>query len=120
MSSGGSGGLPHVKNRTLTLEGSEPDTAELCARVRELCGDGPVGVVCEASGVAAPTLATVQALARAAVTARRLGVPFRVRAAPPLRGLLHLVGLVELLGEPEQREPPGGVQEGVQPDDPPP
>lgn len=106
--------------RTLTLELPEPDTAELCARVRALCRDGPDGVVCDAAGVTAPTLATVQALARAALTARRLGVSFRVvGAGPGLRALLHLVGLVELLGEPEEREPPGGVEEGVQPGDPP-
>ncbi|CAM5558246.1 hypothetical protein SAVIM338S_04592 [Streptomyces avidinii] len=105
--------------RTLTLEGPEPDTAELCARVLALCRDGPGGVVvCDVSAVAAPTLATVQALARAALTARRPGVPFRVTGAgPALRALLDLVGLVELLGEPEEREPPGGVEEGVEPDD---
>nr|WSX50145.1 STAS domain-containing protein [Streptomyces sp. NBC_00974] len=117
MSSGGAGGLPHVETRTLTLEGPEPDTAELCARVAALCRDGPGRVVCDVSAVAAPTLATVQALARAALTARRLGIPFRVRASPPLRALLHLVGLLELLGEAEEREPPGGVQERVEPDD---
>ncbi|WP_442814936.1 STAS domain-containing protein [Streptomyces sp. NBC_01298] len=101
--------------RTLALEGPEPNTAELCARVRALCRDGPDGVVCDVRAVAAPTLATVQALARAALTTRRLGIPFRVTGAgPPLRALLHLVGLVELLGEPEEREPPGGVEEGVQ------
>lgn len=101
----------------MALEGPEPDVAELCARVRVLCRDGPDSVVCDATAVTAPTLATVQALARAALTARRLGVPLRVRAAPALRALLHLVGLVELLGEPEEREPPGGVEEGVEPDD---
>ncbi|WP_443065970.1 hypothetical protein [Streptomyces sp. NBC_00503] len=74
--------------------------------------------MCDVSAVAAPTLSTVQALARAALTARRLGVPFRITGAvPALRALLHLVGLVELLGEAEEREPPGGVQEGVEPDD---
>lgn len=101
----------------MALEGPEPDAAELCAHVSALCRDGPGGVVCDATGVTAPTLRTVQALARAALTARRLGVPLRVRAAPPLHALLHLVGLVELLGEPEEREPPGGVEEGVEPDD---
>lgn len=118
MSSGSAEGLSHVETRTLTLEGPEPDTDELCARVRALCRDGPDGVVCEATGSVAPTLATVQALARAALTARRLGVPLRVTGAgPALRALLDLVGLVELLGQAEEREPPGGVQEGVEPDD---
>ncbi|MCY0932821.1 STAS domain-containing protein [Streptomyces sp. H34-S4] len=74
--------------------------------------------MCDVTALAVPTLATIQALARAALTARRLGIPFRVTGAgPALRALLHLVGLVELLGEPEEREPPGGVQEGVEPDD---
>ncbi|MGW0362143.1 STAS domain-containing protein [Streptomyces sp. NPDC002990] len=104
--------------RTVALEGQEPDTAELCARVRELCRDGPDWMVCDVSGVVAPTLATVQALARAALTARRLGVRFEVRAAPPLRGLLELVGLGETLREAEEREPPLGVQEGVEAGDP--
>ncbi|MFE9563415.1 STAS domain-containing protein [Streptomyces sp. NPDC006487] len=104
--------------RILAPEGPEPDAAELCARVRALCRDGPDAVVCDVGAVAAPTLATVQALARAALTARRLGIPFRVTGATPaLRALLHLVGLVELLGEPEEREPPGGVQEGIEPGD---
>ncbi|MFJ7270208.1 STAS domain-containing protein [Streptomyces sp. NPDC099050] len=107
-----------METRTLALEGPEPDTVELCARVRTLCRDGPDAVVCDVRAVAAPTLATVQALARAALTARRLGIPLRVTGAgPALRALLHLVGLVELLGEPEEREPPGGVEEGVEPDD---
>lgn len=107
--------------RTLALEGPEPDAAELCARVRALCRDGPDVVVCDVRAVVPPTLATVQALARAALTARRLGVSLRVTGAPPpLRALLHLVGLVELLGEPEEREPAGGVEEGVQAGDLPP
>ncbi|MER5931589.1 hypothetical protein [Streptomyces sp. NPDC002054] len=108
--------------RTLALQGREPDAAELCARVSDLCRDGPALLVCDATAVTRPTLATAHALARAALTARRLGVPFRVRAAPPLRGLLDLVGLRQPLAEPlrqsEQREPPGRVQEGVEPDDP--
>ncbi len=102
----------------MALEGPEPDTVELCTRVRTLCRDGPDAVVCDVRAVATPTLATVQALARAALTARLLDIPFRVTgAAPPLRALLHLVGLVELLGEPEEREPPGGVEEGIEPGD---
>lgn len=67
----------------MALEGPEPNTAELCARVRALCRDGPDGVVCDVRAVAAPTLATVQALARAALTTRRLGIPFRVTGAGP-------------------------------------
>ncbi|MFJ3883475.1 STAS domain-containing protein [Streptomyces sp. NPDC090077] len=107
--------------RTLALEGPQPDVPALCARVRDACRDGPRGIVCDTRGVTTPTLATVDALARMALTARRHGAPFTVTgAAPRLQALLHLVGLAgELLGQPEEREPPGGVQEGVQPDDPP-
>ncbi|MFG2295025.1 hypothetical protein [Streptomyces sp. NPDC048603] len=117
--------------RILALEGPEADPVELCARVRAICRDGPGEVVCDATALTAPTLGAVNALARAALTARRLGVPFRVRASPALQALLDLVGLGEPLGQPlqqplrqplrqaEQREPAGRVQEGVEPDDPP-
>lgn len=105
---------------TLALEGPQPNVPSLCARVSEACRDGPRGIVCDAAAVTAPTLATVDALARLALTARHHGTALTVTgAAPALRALLHLVGLAELLRQPEQREPPGGVQEGVQPDDPP-
>ena len=70
---------------------------ELCARVSAICRDGPGEVVCDATALTAPTLGTVHALARAALTARRLGVPFRVRPSPALHGLLALVGLGEPL-----------------------
>ncbi|MFJ8160719.1 STAS domain-containing protein [Streptomyces sp. NPDC096136] len=107
---------------TLALdEGPRPDVPALCARVGEACRDGPREIVCDARAAGTPSLATVDALARMALTARRHGTPFKVTGADPaLRALLDLVGLVELLGQPEQREPPGGVQEGVQSDDPPP
>ncbi|MFD0356952.1 STAS domain-containing protein [Streptomyces sp. NPDC127110] len=102
------------------MEGPHPDVPSLCARVSEACRDGPRAIVCDASGVTAPTLTTVDALARLALTARRHGTPFTVTGTPPaLRALLHLVGLGELLRQPEQREPPRRVQERVQPDDPP-
>ncbi|WP_411105762.1 hypothetical protein [Streptomyces sp. cmx-4-9] len=107
-----------METRTLTVEGPEPDAAGLCTRVAELCRGRPDGIVLDVGAVAGPTLATVQALARAALAARRLGVPLRVRAAPELRDLLELVGLGQLLGQAEEREPAFGVQEGVEPDDP--
>ncbi|QES52537.1 hypothetical protein DEJ50_20230 [Streptomyces venezuelae] len=112
------GGHQRVEIRILALEGPEVDPVELCARVRAICRDGPGEVVCDATALTAPTLGAVNAVARAALTARRLGVPFRVRASPALHALLDLVGLGQPLREPEQREPPGRVQEGVEPDDP--
>ncbi|WP_030763315.1 MULTISPECIES: STAS domain-containing protein [unclassified Streptomyces] len=104
----------------LVLPGPGPaapqDAALLCARLARLYDGGAGAVVCDAAAVTAPGLADVQVLARLRLTAR--GRPLRVTGAgPALRALLDLVGLVELLGEAEQREPPCGVQEGVEPDD---
>ncbi|MEU9719339.1 STAS domain-containing protein [Streptomyces sp. NPDC047976] len=120
MSSAAADGHPRVE-RTLALEGPQPDVPALCARLRELCRDGPGRpVTCDARAAEPPTLTTVDALARLALTAKRHGAPFTVTGTPPaLRALLHLVGLGELLRQPEQREPPSRVQEGVQPHDPP-
>ncbi|MCX5194825.1 STAS domain-containing protein [Streptomyces sp. NBC_00249] len=104
--------------RTLALEGPPADIPALCARVSEACRDGPAHVVCDVRAVTEPGLATVDALARMALTARRHGTPFRVTGADGrLLALLRLVGLVELLGETEEREPPVGVEEGVEADD---
>ncbi|MGW1772884.1 STAS domain-containing protein [Streptomyces sp. NPDC002104] len=104
----------------LVLPGPGPtaaDAALLCARLALLYDAGASEVVCDAAAVGVPGLAHVNALARLRLTAG--GRPFRVAGVgPPLRALLDLVGLVELLGEPEEREPPGGVQEGVEPGDP--
>ncbi|KJY26995.1 MULTISPECIES: STAS domain-containing protein [Streptomyces] len=104
---------------TLALDGPQPDIPALCARVSEACREGPPRqLVCDASRAGRPTLATVEALARMALTARSHRTPFTVTGATPaLRALLDLVGLVELLGEAEQGEPAGRVQEGVEADD---
>ncbi|MFF4386022.1 MULTISPECIES: STAS domain-containing protein [unclassified Streptomyces] len=105
--------------RRLVLPGPTPtatDGARLCARLVRLYEGGATAVECDAGAVTAPDLADVEVLARLRLTAR--GRPLRVTGAEPaLRALLDLVGLVELLGEVEQREPPSGVQEGVEPDD---
>lgn len=79
-------------------------------------------VVCDVAGVAGNDLRTVEALARRHVAARRAGRTLRVRgASDELVGLLDLVGLADVLGlasgleargETEQREQPGGVEEG--------
>ena len=80
---------------------------------------------CDASGVCRADLATVDAMAQAYVNARRLGSRIRfVNASPTLEELLAFVGLDEvLLGrlerQPEEREEPVGVEERVEPDDPP-
>ncbi|MFJ6719352.1 MULTISPECIES: STAS domain-containing protein [unclassified Streptomyces] len=108
--------------RRLVLSGPAV-TVEDADRLDALCRDGPrpLWVVCAAGELGDAGLADVDGLARLALAARRAGVRLSLAgAAPRLRALLDLVGLVELLGEPEHREPPGGVQEGVQPDDLPP
>ncbi|WP_328927284.1 STAS domain-containing protein [Streptomyces sp. NBC_00190] len=103
----------------LVLPGPSPtarDAVLLCASLARLYDAGATAVVCDAAAVTSPGLASVEALARLRLTAGAR--PFRITGAPPaLRALLDLVGLVELLGEAEEREPPGGVQEGVEPDD---
>ncbi|MEU9108454.1 STAS domain-containing protein [Streptomyces xanthophaeus] len=93
------------------------DAARLCARLARLYEDGAAAVVCDAGALTAPDLAAVEVLARLRLTARGRGAFTVSGASPPLRALLHLVGLVELLGEAEEREPAVGVQEGVEPDD---
>ncbi|MBT2455274.1 STAS domain-containing protein [Streptomyces sp. ISL-86] len=103
----------------LVLPGPTPtarDAVLLCARLARLYEDGARAVECDARAVTAPGLGAVEVLARLRLTAR--GRPFRVTGAgPALRALLGFVGVVELLGEPEEREPSRGVQEGVEPDD---
>ena len=70
-------------------------------------------------------LATVNALARAHLDARRAGTRLRfVNVPPELQELIAFVGLAEvLLGrserQPEQREEPLGVEKRREPDDPP-
>ncbi|MFF2195268.1 STAS domain-containing protein [Streptomyces sp. NPDC058157] len=110
-----------METRRLALPGPSPteqDAAALCARLARLYDGGARAVVCEAGAVTAPGLGAVAVLARLRLAARGLGAFTVTGATPALRALLDLVGLVELLGEPEQREPAGGVQEGVEPDDP--
>ncbi|MFD9910738.1 STAS domain-containing protein [Streptomyces sp. NPDC059063] len=80
-------------------------------------------VVCDVRGVTTADLATVDAVARMRLTARRAGTGLRLRGpTPALWALLGLVGLAELCveveGHPEEREPPFGVEEAVESGDP--
>lgn len=91
-------------------------------------------VVCDVGGVLHADAVVLDALARLQLTARRAGcaVQFQ-RVSEVLHGLLALTGFAEVLclgdgpadqsvvevgRQPEQREQVGGVQEGVEPDDP--
>ena len=59
---------------------------------------GMPALVCDLSG-AAPTAATVDVLARLALSLRRRGCRLRVRrASPELRELIAFMGLTEALG----------------------
>ena len=102
----------------------------MCEEVRALLerSDADV-VICDVGALVAPDVGTVDALARVALTARRLGRRVRLhRACGELRDLLALLGLddvvpsvgdlaVEARRQPEQREHPRGVQERVERDD---
>ena len=96
----------------------------LCDRVRESSeGSGPGPLPCECGGIADPDVGTIEALARMALAARRLGHRLELRATrPDLRELLVLVGLeelaVEVVGQPEEREVARGVEEEGDPGDP--
>jgi hypothetical protein len=97
------------------------DVGRLGRDVRARVGAGGGGVVvCDVSRVVSPALALVDVLARLQLAARRAGGRIRVRGpSPELRALLGLLGLpLEVEGEPEQREPPLGVEEAVEPGDP--
>ena len=88
-------------------------------------------VVCDVGGLDRPDLDAIEALARLALAARRLGCGVRLEnAAPDLRRLVAFVGLAGILpcstasaiepgGQAEQREEPGGVEEERDPADSP-
>jgi STAS domain-containing protein len=90
---------------------------------------GPRRVVCDVSALAEPDLTTIDALARIALDAWRLGCQVQLRnASPELRELLALAGLadvvrcvagsgVESRGETEEREELRGVEEERDPAD---
>ncbi|MEW2291767.1 STAS domain-containing protein [Streptomyces sp. NPDC006743] len=125
MSSAGPAGLPDVDAQTpavLVLPGpvAREEVAGLCADVRSLLQAGPAAVVvCDVGGLGPPGLAAVDLLARLQLAARRAGGRIRLRDPDPaLPALLDLVGLAfEVEGQPEEREPPLGVQEAVEPGD---
>jgi ABC-type transporter Mla MlaB component len=101
------------------LEGpiERSDIARLCERVRLLLARSNAKlVVCDVRALTKPDAATIDALARLQLTARRLGSQVRLRhACGALQDLLALVGLSEVVplspasrleprGQAEQRE----------------
>ncbi len=88
--------------RELVIAGpvADGDVAALCARLRELARDDPVRIVVCDVGTLAPEARSVDALARLALTARRLGCPLRLRnVSPQLRGLVGFCGLDGVLAD---------------------
>ena len=107
------------------------DVPRLWARVRPLLDGGHAQVVvCDLGALTDPDLGTVDALARLQLAARRAGCWLQVRdACRDLQALLALVGLgeavpcearsgLEPVGQAEQREQPGRVEEERDPGDP--
>src|SRR5437773_4263816 len=103
---------------------SRADVKAACERLHALAGGGDVeAIACDVSELAAE-VAAVDALARLALVARRLGCPLKVRrASPQLRDLVELCGLSDALGvvgrngrQPEEREEPVDVEESVEPE----
>ena len=76
------------------------DVPGLCAHVRELLDGSEADlVVCDVAGVSDPDCATVDALARIQLTARRLGSELRLRgASDELHEVLAMAGLCEVVG----------------------
>ncbi|MBJ3808725.1 STAS domain-containing protein [Streptomyces flavofungini] len=90
--------------------------ADLCAVAH---ASGAAEVICDVGGITTADLMTVEAVARLGLAARRAGTGLRLRGpTPALWALLRLVGLAELCveveGDPEEREPPLGVEEAVE------
>lgn len=100
------------------------DIPEWCCRVRALLEATHASqVVGDVGGLLRPGAATVDALARLRLSARRLGRTVRLRnPSPDLRDLLELLGMSDVVrpcepltleprGQSEQREELGGVEE---------
>ena len=126
MNSGRPSGLQIVDAMTpdvLVLPGpvTRDEVTRLCEDVHALLESTGTGVVVvDVAAIGPPGLAAVDLLARLELAARRARGRIRLRdPAPSLRALLDLVGLrFEVEGQTEQREPPLGVEEEVEPGEP--
>jgi STAS domain-containing protein len=113
-------GQPHALAGRIGPDDAETLSDCVCARVAA----GEEGALaCDVGGVEDPDMGTVDALARMALTARRLGRRVELRRArPDLRDLLELAGLgglaVEVGRKAEEREEAGDVEEEDDPADP--
>jgi ABC-type transporter Mla MlaB component len=126
------GPRPEASAFVLVISGpiTPADVERLCNRLRALAegNDAPL-VICDVGAVGDPDAATVDALARLQLTARRLGRQIVLRhACDELRQLLFLVGLSDVVplaggpqpgGKGEEREQTRGVEKRVDPGDSP-
>ena len=98
----GAGPAPGPSAAVLELRGviARSDVPQLCERVRALVEEGQADMVlCDVAGVSDPDCATVDALARMQLTAKRLGSGLRLRgASDELHELLAMAGLCEVVG----------------------
>jgi ABC-type transporter Mla MlaB component len=116
---------PQPKTIVLVVETLEPDDVhDLLAGIAPGTGRGDATIIlCDLARLADADIATVDALARLALRARRMGCAVSLR--DPSTELLELVGLagldavlpcrpgsgVEVVGQSEEREEPLGVEE---------
>ena len=98
----GSSQPPPVPDAVIVIIGPivAVDVPRLCEHVRSLLETSNAAVmVCDVGALVDPDVGTVDALARVALTARRLGRQIRLRDAPrELTQLLALVGLADVCG----------------------
>jgi hypothetical protein len=103
----------------------------LCERARRLVARTDAEVlICDMRSVVSPDFVTLEALARLQLTVGRLGCRLGLhRACGELQDLLRLAGLTDVVRswselalesrvQPEQGEPPSGVEEERDPADP--
>jgi ABC-type transporter Mla MlaB component len=124
---------PPVGSGTLIFVIAAPivpaDVPALCEHMRLALEKHPVrAVICDVAALRQPDAATVDALARLQLTARRLGHRVQLHSASrELRELIAFIGLSAVLqlgaasgprAETEEREQPLRVEKRVQRDDP--
>ena len=120
------------KTIVLAIDSIQPDdVAGLVERaVTVAAPEGTTVLLCDVARLADVDMESIDALARLALRARRLGCDVSLRdPSSELRELLVLAGLcdvlpcarsgVEVIGEPEHREEPLGIEEERDPGDPP-
>ncbi len=103
---------PEADALTIAAPPGHDHLAELCDRVAALLTATDGGfVVCDVGAVTTADLATVHALARLHLVARRLGGQVRITAvSEELHELLALIGMCEVVG-PCADATPGGTEE---------